>query len=1035
MDKTQARRAVQDFVNADRWSELEAAIWQNRDALFGDEAPALFQQLRDAYRHKPDALALIDRKIEQFEILRQRGIRSLYAHLQGYGREMVIMPELMEALRAVRTVEEQQDLLDRHPELIVVVQHLSGAKNAAPLQPSHCPQKEMQEVLQAQTAPPARQIDVAQRAIQATDRHLFPEFLGDLYQILGKAWSARSDIDRDQRLTESEACFAAAEGLMPRQERPIEWARLQAARANALITNGAATAAGLTQRTIRHFEQALEFLREDLVPSALDKAVLSMDGKALARERASIAIRLVELYCQRPNDAHLDLTRAEVELRDALELFSGEDDTANEAQTRLLLAQIIAERPSDDPDESIAVALSELRLALALARRCGNDRLAAIANLRIGALKRRDVDLADWDAHLAEARGHFTAAAEGLDASRDPEFWAQARFGLVAIEADRPKSGDFDQVRALLDDIFNLGGPADHAHLKAAAHAALANAHRKWLGKNPDADLAEAKRHMQQAIRHYDADSFPHDTREVFRELGELLLDEGDWRAAYEAFGHAIAITESLISGTSSVEGLRHEINRAARLYAPATYCLVRLHKLDAALPLLERSRSRLFSRLARFPDATVAPDPEPLNFGDILATVPEGGACVVFIQCSAGSMAIVVPADARNLSEDHVVDLAFSDFGSWKFLQGKDDGGWLNGLMQWSNGGDYQQWLDEVKHTCGRLWTDLMQPVFARLQALGLAENAPVLLLPTGPIAMLPLHAAAPPDAGPNVPFLDTFTLSYATGFSSLHQPPAGRELPAKLTSVVDPSEDLPFAAMEHRLIAECFAPEARQQLQGSAATVERFLNAIPGSTYLNLACHGYFHWREPENSALVLAGNRTLSLRDLVSSELDLRQVRLVTLAGCETGVPQIYRRVVRNVYVLAADEPISVPMVWTAAGARAVVSALWPIDDFPTALLIGEFYRRHIAEGKTIALALREAQNWLRSWGRDSLLARVEEEMRTAEGHDGNSGLMEHLENIQELLTTSFAPGDFPFDHPYYWAAFTAMGDAQTDQAKSS
>lgn len=1034
MDQTSPRHAVQVFINADRWSTLEAAIWDHREALFSAAAPEVFQLFRESYHDDPDALAVIDARIEQFGILRSRGIRSLYAHLQGYGREMLILPEVIEDLQAVRTEEEYADVLDRHPELVVFLQHLKGAGLAPPDQPSRGPAAQMREVMAVQSALPEQQIDVIARAIEATDRDLFPDVLGSLYEMLGRAWAANRQIPEAERLARSEAIFDAAEALMPPAERPIEWARLQVARGNALITNGAARAAGPTRQAIRHYEDALAFLREDKVPTALDKAVLDLDGDALARERAPLTMRLAELYCQRPDDAHLDPAMAERELREVLDLFVREEDQTNEAQARLLLAQIAVDRASDDPDRGIAEALSQLDRALSLAEQCDNSRLTAIAHLKTGWVIRRDIDITAREARLTEAEAHFTAATQGFDTERDPELWAQAQLGLVNVALDLHRDGEFDRVCGLLDEIQALGGPGDHAQLKAAAHAACAKAHRAWPDRSQDAGLAEATQHLSRALELYDAASYPTDTRNVLRDLADLHLESGDWEAAHDAFARGIEITEDLIAKTRSVEGLRHEIARSTKFHAPAAYCLLRLQRPEEALLLLERSRSRLYRRLIEPSNPLEEAGPGVSRFEDIVERVPEGGACVVFLLWAPGSAAIIVPSGARELGADHVVDLPHTDMGYWRFLQKTDAGpGWLDAMMDWRRGGDHQLWLDAVEQTCARLWSELMQPVQDRLHALGIAADAPVVLLPAGPVSLLPLHAATRTEDGRCV--MDAFTVSYATCFSSLGPPAKARDLPTKLTSIVDPLGDLPFAAMEDRLISGSFAPGDSRRLSGPAATIAAVLDAIPGSTHLNLACHGFFHWREPENSALILAGNRTLTLRDLVASDVDLTGIRLLTLSGCETGVPQFYRRVVRNIYTFAGDEPVSMPMIWTAAGARAVVSALWPIDDFPTALLVGEFYRRHIGEGKPVALALREAQGWLRDWDRDALLDRVEDELRAApDGADAETGerLKDELLSIRELLTTDYAAGDRPFEHPYYWAAFVAMGNVQADQA---
>ena len=103
-----------------------------------------------------------------------------------------------------------------------------------------------------------------------------------------------------------------------------------------------------------------------------------------------------------------------------------------------------------------------------------------------------------------------------------------------------------------------------------------------------------------------------------------------------------------------------------------------------------------------------------------------------------------------------------------------------------------------------------------------------------------------------------------------------------------------------------------------------------------------------------------------------------RLVTLSACASS----------RAGGIAGGEPMGFAPALFAAGATAVVSSRWPVDDRATALLMDRFYENlEDRPGETVARALREARIWLRN-RRD-------------------------------------ASGGRPFAHPAYWAGFVLTG----------
>jgi CHAT domain-containing protein len=223
------------------------------------------------------------------------------------------------------------------------------------------------------------------------------------------------------------------------------------------------------------------------------------------------------------------------------------------------------------------------------------------------------------------------------------------------------------------------------------------------------------------------------------------------------------------------------------------------------------------------------------------------------------------------------------------------------------------------------------------------------------------------------------------------------------RLLAVINPTGDLPFTPLEGEAILDLFAPENRQALGAETATVEAVKQAVVGQGYLHFSCHGFYNWRDTLQSGLLLAQQAPLTLAQIIG-ELDLSAARLVVLSACETGLTDIRH---------SPDEFLGLPAGFLQAGAPAVISSLWAVNDLSTALLMAEFYRLHLKEEIPLAEALRQAQRWLRALRPETI----------------PSGFQAEWQRLQERGLYWGEWGgtepEFPFAHPYYWAAFTFSG----------
>src|SRR5262249_54543663 len=140
------------------------------------------------------------------------------------------------------------------------------------------------------------------------------------------------------------------------------------------------------------------------------------------------------------------------------------------------------------------------------------------------------------------------------------------------------------------------------------------------------------------------------------------------------------------------------------------------------------------------------------------------------------------------------------------------------------------------------------------------------------------------------------------------------------------------------------------------------------------------------------------------------------LVVLSACETGLGKEAK----------GDGLLGFAHAFLSKGARSVILSRWKVDDAATSLLMVRFYENLLGKRKDKqkpmgrAAALDEAKRWLRS------LPRKEAE-RLATLHSG--GVLrgsEGDEKVPDKTRPVELRGDKPFAHPYYWAAFTLIGD---------
>jgi len=432
---------------------------------------------------------------------------------------------------------------------------------------------------------------------------------------------------------------------------------------------------------------------------------------------------------------------------------------------------------------------------------------------------------------------------------------------------------------------------------------------------------------------------------------------------------------------------------------------------------------------------AVAAVDPA-LRLKKYLAAVRTGGAIVAPIVTKAGSAVFVIPGGATNIGADDIVWIdSFAHKDLARILNGEpgvsQSSGWLRAYAQSNQ--ELRNWSRVISRTGAVVWDEFFAPIHARLTKLGLSVGAPLTLLPTAGLSVLPLHACWREENGVTKYLAEDYTISYcpsAMVMASSSQKLMRRQLDHSETSksllvVANPTGDLAFATLEGQAVAARGEPSKTHLLAGAEASWSEVARRFEGCDYIHFACHGKYDPIYPMRSFLTLAPPPELPG---VSGLLRLHELmvtwdnatRLVTLSACETGVADI---------AYAPSEFTGLSSGWLRTGAIAVISSLWPVDDLCTMLLMERLYQGLFPSASgpdsTVAMrpdaALRAAQLWLKKL----TCAEVDERLAVLQHQHG---LTAELRDMIDSRREDFASGpgsSKPFSQPFWWAGFLCSG----------
>jgi CHAT domain-containing protein len=224
--------------------------------------------------------------------------------------------------------------------------------------------------------------------------------------------------------------------------------------------------------------------------------------------------------------------------------------------------------------------------------------------------------------------------------------------------------------------------------------------------------------------------------------------------------------------------------------------------------------------------------------------------------------------------------------------------------------------------------------------------------------------------------------------------QPLSGSSLLAMGASTFADNDNLPAVPLELATITNQKSWPGKVLLNESF-TLEKFKQARSRKPYgiVHLATHADISAKSVKDSYIQF-WDRRLQLNQIREMELDQPAVKLLVLSACRTALG-------------TANAELGFAGLAMQSGARSVLASLWSVDDRGTLVLMSEFYKRM----KTTPLkskALRRTQ-----------IAMLKGDLNKV----GNVLMRGAAANDAGMRPAS---KDQDLSHPYYWAAFTMIGN---------
>ena len=248
----------------------------------------------------------------------------------------------------------------------------------------------------------------------------------------------------------------------------------------------------------------------------------------------------------------------------------------------------------------------------------------------------------------------------------------------------------------------------------------------------------------------------------------------------------------------------------------------------------------------------------------------------------------------------------------------------------------------------CEQVGTQLLQPVFAKIEALPLQE---IVFVPSALLHFFPLHAASLSE---KERWVDRYCISYTPSASVLfHKWTTSTTGPRIFVGFADSMEDLPMTRIEVQKAADLFAGSTKLYY-GQDVSRDHVINALGQADWVHFACHAKQELLDNYSTGLYLSNAKANKAADFLKSFYDLTGTyifpqqcynRCLSLRNWGSG-PTSFRGAYRY------------SRRFIAAGADAVIATYWKVRDTCAILILDRFYT-NLRNGSSLSNALRDAR----------------------------------------------------------------------------
>lgn len=839
--------------------------------------------------------------------------------------------------------------------------------------------------------------------------------VGLLHTQRGTAYVLCRDGDRAENLESAITDFGAAIRLVISDQQ----------RAEVLMHAGIAYMERVYGDRAENIEQAIALLREAL--SELDE---DSPPQLEAIVRTNLAAGLLRRERGDRSEAHQEAADLCLVALDYRSPETNADDWAySQINLGLALRQLAAEGIAD-PDSPARAYES----VIAESDQIKEQWLVGSAHHEIARLER------GWALPSTEEQAE--AAAEGIELEADRDLLKSAR---THLETARPLVSDSSD------------------YLLRGRVAMDLSAVRSDLGDDGEETLEIAR----EALSILRPTAAPFDCVEVGFRLGGILAERGEWAGSAEAYRDAVEAAELTFHSRLETESRESDIRGMGTLFRWAAFSIAAAgNPLEAALALesgrareirrrlgLERSDADRLDSLPReladrysqaLAELLLAPIGSPAGrelqetlelirsidgFEDFatgarpaeLAAAVEPDWPLAYVNPSPwGTLLLVVSADEHGpCVESFFLDRLNALDVYLRLLAGDAAAGHLHiddvepsSLLALVAGVSNQPPEQDLDQALPWLGENLAKPL---LEAAEWAEARGLTVVPCGPVAVAPLHAAPWENERSGQRYLlEEIEVRYAQSAlitaTGIRRASKRQVDDAALVALANPTRDLAAAEPEVREISKHF-PLERQRLAAAADATASFLREnAADATHLHLACHARGGLIDSEASAAILLSDGWLAAEEL--TQVGGIRARLAVVSACQSAVGSITD---------LSDEAISIGSVIMAAGAACVIVSLWPVHDLATGLLMARLYEELFDGHGPPSKALRLAQFWLRELSQDEeqeFLGRHPSLRAEFSRRSASGGLPGHR-------PATYSASARPYEHEYYWAGFVAVG----------